>query len=380
MGFKSTVLNKSTAQRTMRITGTGFDIQGTPAPTQVSTERIVSTINQRESVFEKITKVRKEVIGLRDTATTAQQLDSVLCFPEQFQSRILRGIICSAKLLEELGEIVSDLSGSLERLCRNMLSGGNKQDIPQIFSAGVGRVAVSFLNLPGFAVHKAAGSGLYFLSCLLSATAVGLAKTQLGARRSPAEIEQALQTSTFSNCMAKQSARFLTAKKEELMQRLFWHCRAKHPEMTVAEHLAKRLSRKLSARGPETHQARRFHTSYMWKHLHQYGPITQTLMKAGQLVFHVVNKLGGSFDKYLGSVLGSKVFKPYIGRMLGHRVGMMICVGGALGLSFPLAPLIIGLSTASAIACGLAITLLLLAKASAYHEGWYGNIAKPNPA
>jgi hypothetical protein len=59
---------------------------------------------------------------------------------------------------------------------------------------------------------------------------------------------------------------------------------------------------------------------------------------------------------------------------------MMICVSLALGLSFPMAPLIIGFSTASAMACGLAITLLLLAKVSAHHEGWLGNTARPSPA
>lgn len=345
-------------------------------------------VNQREAMQAKITSTRKKIaqplqhedhlkhpqnISFPKHSHWIDRLDSVLCQPEQFKYRGMRYIVHAAKHAEEMGETIADLSGMIERLVQNVLSPGKASNTAQILGAGAGRATTMTLTFPGFAVHKALGAGLYALSCGLSAVALLAANTPLGAKRSVEKHQQALKESRFAHSVVRDTSRLLLTGREKTMRALY-NKAGNRQGSELLKSVAKRLSRTMGAYGPEAHHLHQHDTDYIWGHLHQYGPITRALMSSAHLVYTVVNRLGASFDKYLGSSIGRMVFKPMAGRILGHRLGMLVSTCLATYISMLLAPFIVGISATGAMACGLTLLLMQAAKLSSYLEGWKGDI------
>lgn len=344
------------------------------------------------------------------------KLDSVLSYPEQFEYRGMRYLVHAAKHVEELGETIADLSGMVERLVKNVLSRGKTANSAQVFAAGVGRTTTMFLSTPGFAVHKALGAALYALSCGLSAVALLAAATPLGKKRDltaqlkalqlapvasqdenqdkepllkvpttntdaqhdPETLKAALKNSPFAHSIVNDTSRLLLAGKEKAMHALYNKANGSSTGANMMRGMAKRLSRKLGEYGPETRHLHKYDSSYIWGHLHQYGPITRALMSSAHLIYTVVNRLGASFDKYIGSAIGRVLYKPLVGRVLGHRLGMLCSTSLATLISSLLAPFIVGISATGAMACGLTLLLMQAAALSARLEGWKGDI-EPRP-
>ena len=95
-------------------------------------------------------------------------------------------------------------------------------------------------------------------------------------------------------------------------------------------------------------------------------------------VFQGVNKILGSYDKYLGSELGKRLFAKKLGNLLGLKMGLCLAAGLAAGLSVPMAPLVVGISTVCACACAFALVALVAAKMNVKHcHDWRGNLAAP---
>ena len=99
----------------------------------------------------------------------------------------------------------------------------------------------------------------------------------------------------------------------------------------------------------------------MWKNLHQYGPVTRALMHFAYFTFQFINKVLVSYDKHLGTAIGERLLAKKTGSILGCRLGLTAGVGLAAGLSIPLSPLLVGISTVAAAVCGVALVALLLA-------------------
>jgi hypothetical protein len=377
-----------------------------------------SKISSKPNSAPPLQREDHEVITLSHNAWI-DKLDSVLCYPEQFKYRGMRYLVHAAKHTEELGESIADLSGMVERLVKNVLSRGKTANTAQVFAAGVGRTTTMFLTTPGFAVHKALGAALYAASCGFSVVALLAATTPLGKKRdihaqmkalklpplptpeaeknesapllgstkhpnnappTTGTIKTSLKNARFAHSMVNDTSRLLLAGKEKTMSML--HRQAQGSNTTgasIMRSMAKRLSRKLGEYGPEAYHLHKYDSSYIWGHLHQYGRVTRTLMSSAHLFYTVVNRLGASFDKYVGSALGKMVYKPVIGRILGHRVGMMISTALATYISMLLAPFIVGISATGAMACGLTLLLMQAATLSARLEGWKGDIEKPIP-
>ncbi|HEX4843530.1 MAG TPA: hypothetical protein VFV57_07650 [Limnobacter sp.] len=352
------------------------------------TQRLDAYIQKHEMAYVRMAAVRASFktttqtqAGLcADKSPLTQQLattaDQVLSMPEQFKNPMLRGLIGAAKWIEEVAEACSDLSGMIERVIRNASSAGNKADLALVVASGCARACTGQLSWVGFAPHKVVGAGLYAVSALCSGLAVGLAQTRLGAKRQAWEIERAIAQSAFDQSLyaviggwvlaVKQ--RWLTKAIDKLGSNSGWAA-------TWARHCCSYLSRDHHINDQEQSRDRKAHCSYMWNNLHQYGPVTKALMHTAYFTFQGVNKLLGSYDKYLGDLLGQKLLARRLGNLLGTRLAMTITVGTAAAISVPTAPLIIGISTACACACGLALVLLLAAKASVHYGGtWVGDV------
>ncbi|HEX4918196.1 MAG TPA: hypothetical protein VFV43_09890 [Limnobacter sp.] len=312
----------------------------------------------------------------------ANTADTVLSMPEQFKSPWLRGLIGMGKWLEEMAEACSDLSGMVERAIRNASSAGNKADLALVIASGAARACTGQLNWAGFAPHKAAGAGLYALSTLCSGLAVLLSKTSLGAQRSPAEFERATRDSAFDKSIYQAVGRQLQAAKQRFLGEAIETLNGKQGKPAAwAKVCCLHLSRKHNLHERTDHRDRKAHCDYMWRHLHQYGGVTRALVNAAHLTFQGVNKLMGSYDKYLGHFIGQKILARFLGSLLGTRLAMTLTVGSAAAISVPMAPLLVGISAASACACGLSLLLLLAAKASVVYGGtWRGDIAPPMAA
>jgi hypothetical protein len=341
------------------------------------------------------------------------KLDSVLCYPEQFKYRGMRYLIHAAKHTEELGESIADLSGMVERLVKNVLSRGKTANSAQVFAAGVGRTTTMFLTTPGFAVHKALGAALYAASCGLSIVALLAATTPLGQKRdihaqmkalklpplqtaetkdnehtpllgstkqannaalNAETLKTALKNPRFAHSLVNDASRLLLAGKEKTMQALYDQARGSNTGASIMRGMAKRLSRKLGEYGPEAYHLHKYDSSYIWSHLHQYGRVTRTLMSSAHLIYTIVNRLGASFDKYIGSATGRLLCKPLVGRILGHRVGMLLSTTLATYISMLLAPMVVGISATGAMACALTLLVMQAATISARIEGWKGDI------
>lgn len=351
-------------------------VQVDPPKSRSLTKRLDVYMNGYEMGFERVARVRKAVLNNPGRLHT---FDQTLAFPEQYKSRGIRALIHLGKHLEELAESCADISGLTERLTRNLISSGEKADIAQVIASAIGRVISGQLNLAGMAVHKVAGASLYCLSSLTSLAVVGLSKTKCGRLRSAAEIEHAKRNSTFDSSGYLLIARKLLAAKEHMLCKALEKTGEPNCKASAAIHKwVKFMSRHQRSVPEHLVSLRRANCNYMWNNLHQYGPVTRALMHFAYGMFQGVNKLLVSFDKHIGVAIGTQVLGKPFGTVLGNRLGLTLSVGGAAALSVPMSPLIIGISTVGAIACGVALTSLLMAKLHVrVFDDWQGNIQKP---
>lgn len=333
-------------------------------------------MNNYDMGFERIAKLRAKI--LKGTAH-AHVCDWSLVVPEQYRSRGLRALIHLAKHSEEMAEGIADLSGLAERLTRNLISSGEKSDMALVIASAVGRVISGQLNLSGMAVHKVAGAALYGVSSILSIAALGLINSGLATRRTEAEIAKALTRSSFDSSAYLIVARKLLACKEQLLTKIL--NKTGKPESRrhcVIQSWARYMSRHRSSVPQHLTSKRKANCNYIWQNLHQYGPVTRSLMHIAYGTFQGINKLLVSYDKHIGVAIGNHLLGKKLGSVLGCRLGMTVSVGAAAAISVPMSPLLIGISTVGAMACGVALLALMLAKLNVQlTHGWKGNIQRP---
>ena len=272
----------------------------------------------------------------------------------------------------------------IERVVRNLCSAGDKFNFTHPLGGGIGRIATSGFYLPGIAVHKVLGAGFYGLSVLCSGVAFGLSKTSYGKQLQSIDFDQINKQRKdkkgfFNKSLYSVVSTSLEKSRTALFNRLI---QATNKPDGKANSWVRSIARYYTKNSEQTRypEGRRYHSNYMWKNLHEYGPLTQGLMKASYNTLLWVNRLGGSFDKYFGSFLAKNGLKQSLGEVLGNRVGLLIGIGISAGLSIFIAPLAIGTSYVAAMACGLSLLLLLAAKANViYNNDWYGSSSKPIP-
>lgn len=345
--------------------------------------RLDRYIDNYEPSFERMAKARN---AIRSNDCRVQRFDHILACPERINSKSLRALVHASKYLEELGEAISDLSGWIERAWRNVLSGGNKNDIAQVLGSGLGRVISGFASTPGIAVHKVAGACLLGLSAITGGLAV-VGVTALGAKRRLFTEHRPLnQGGHFETSIYQEVAGATSKAKSKVLNRLMNKLdKAGYPQEHALHKWCRHLSPHHTIHNESDNWARRTHCNYIWKNLHQYGGVTKALMYSAYGVFQGVNKIMGSYDKYLGAELGKRVIAKKLGNLLGLKIGLCLAAGVAAGLSVPMAPLVVGLSTVCACACAFALLALVAAKLNVQHgHDWRGNLAlqqnAPSPA
>ena len=352
-----------------------------PMPPDLPTERnplrrLDRFIDNFEPSFERMAKAREAV---RSNAPGVRRFDHILACPERINSKSLRALIYASKYLEEIGEAVSDFSGWIERGLRNTISGGNKNDLAQVLGAGVGRVISGFASTPGFAVHKAVGACLLGLSTLTGTLAV-LGVTAFAGQRKLLSAHRPLQAGGhFETSIYQEIAEGTSKAKASLLKRLMNRLdRSGYSKDHAMNKWCRHLSPDHTIHTESDSWARRTHSNYIWKNLHQYGRLTKALMYSAYGLFQGVNKILGSYDKYLGSELGKRLFAKKLGNLLGLKLGLCLAAGLAAGISVPMAPLVVGISTVCACACAFALVALVAAKMNVKHcHDWRGNLAAP---
>lgn len=344
-------------------------------------------VKSHELAYERMARIRRNCLSTiqpgSGSSSISQKMtaasDSVLSCPEQFRSRVLRSLVWAAKWLEECAELVSDMSGMIERLFRHGASAGKKHDIALVIASGLARVITGQFSAAGFAPHKAAGACLYGVSTVLSGLALAIAHSPIAKRYHGQDLERRLARSRFDACLYKLGSRPLLRAKQKTISQGMRCLDGQHSGLALTvKKWCLHLSPGHRLVDPGNRLERKTHCSYIWQQLHQYGPLTQGLMNAAYLAFQGVNKLMGSFDKYLGCAIARICLAPRLGHLLGHRFGLALAVSLAAALSVPMAPLQLGISSIGACACGLALLCLLAAKLTVeLTPAWRGDIAPP---
>lgn len=348
-------------------------------PTRNPLRRLDAYIGGYKSSLDRMKEARDAV---RQGAPNVSSVDRILACPERVTSKLLRGLIYASKYSEELGEAISDLSGLVERASRNVLSSGKKNDIAQVLGAGLGRVISGFASAPGVSVHKVSAACLLGLSAITGGIAV-LSVTAFGGKRKLlAEHRPLSEGGHFETSMYQEIAGVTSKAKARALGRLMNELdKAGYPKDHALHKWCRHLSPHHTIHKKAENRARRTHCNYIWKNLHQYGKVTKALMNSAYGVFQGVNKITGSFDKYLGAEIGNRFLAKKMGTLLGLKVGLCVAAGIAAGLSALTAPLVVGLSTISACACAFALLALVAAKMNVYYRNdWLGNVLPPQHA
>jgi hypothetical protein len=338
----------------------------------------VKHVESFEMAYKRFRRIRAEnaALGSQVPQTFAHKMDKVLSRPECFKNSGMRWLVGSAKVFEELAESCGESNAYIERLVRNLLSAGNKNNFTHMVGGGVGRVVTGLWYAPGFAVHKVAGAGFYGLSLLATFSAMALSTTSYGEQASPAQLQRNLAKSHFDSSIYSVVSSSLEKTRSLLLGRL-----AKSPIFNQGKlgKFTKGVSNYYS-RSPAysvyvSARSRRGNSDYMWKHRHQYGAITKALLNVSYYTLLGVNRLGGSYDKYLGSFLAKQFLSRYVGQILGNRLGLSVGIALSAGLSVLISPLVIGTSTVAAAACAFSLLMLLAAKSNVLLGGdWKGDI------
>jgi hypothetical protein len=342
---------------------------------------VVKASKEYETCYQRVERVRNKLFRTADgSKLLPHRYDQILAHPERFKSKTVRALIQLSQYLEELGESVADLSGLTERIARNTISSGEKNDLAKVMSSALGRIASSQLNMFGFALHKAIGSSAYFLSALLSAGVLAYVGTGRAALRTPQELQRIKFGKTHHQSLYLAVARKALQIKERHIHKILSSTNGRNEtSIRIVRKLAKSISRKHSSFPAHMVSQRRAHSNYILNNLHQYGALTRGLMQFSYLTFQGVNKLLVSYDKHLGTAFGKHVLAKSNGDVFGCRLALTASTAAATAISIPAAPLIVGISTIGAIACGFALTALLLAKANVYYlSDWEGDILPTN--
>lgn len=343
----------------------------------LSIKRLEAWLNKQETAYERLHRIRNQV---RLSPGVESRFDQLFSDPQRFTNPVLRSLVYVGQYLEELAEACADISGVTERLTRNLISGGEKSDLPMVISSAVGRVISGQFNLLGIAMHKAAGACLYGLSTVASGLALLIClKPAWAAQRTEEEYRAAADNSRIGESLGLSLSREILNSKESLISKALdssnrhaFPCRQK----------ARKLLKYLSSRHTSDHSSRAWsrkrNASYIWNNLHQYGLVTRSLMRLAHGLFQTINRLSVSIDKHTGTWIGRKILKPCTGEILGCRLGMMLSVGAAAAISIPLSPYLVGIWTVGAAACGVALLAIILAKINVEVSGdWKGDISKP---
>lgn len=337
------------------------------------TRRVDTYLDKTEAGFERMARVRRTMLN---APSRCHPIDRMLTRPEHYKSPIMRGLVHLCDCVEELAESCADLSGLAERLVRHMISSGDKNDLALVLASAIGRIVSGQLNLLGMAMHKAAGASLYALSSILSLITWGLAKTSLGRLRSEEHPVLVGAGQSRAIRLYEPVANALLKGKETVLGHVLKNLQKRTGSLLVSgiRQWARHLHRAHSLVSSNEPQKRKSHCSYMWKNLHQYGPVTRGLMHFAYFSFQFVNKVMVSFDKHLGTAIGERLLARKTGSILGCRLGLTASVGLAAGLSIPMSPLIVGISTVGAAVCGVAFVAMLLAKANVHlFQDWKGD-------
>lgn len=331
-----------------------------------------------ETCYQRMIRVRQIH---SDAKCQLHSYDEILGHPERFKSCTLRGLIHASRVLEELGENIADISGLTERATRNLISSGEKFDMAKVMSSAAGRIVSAQLSMLGFALHKGVGASLYALSSIISVGVLAYASSRHAKLRTANELDAALAKNRNSHSLYLSLARKLLAIKENQIEKLLRHTTDNnHPSIATIRRWAKRLSRNHRANPEYMVNRRKAHSSYILNNLHQYGGLTRGLMQFSYFTFQGVNKLLVSFDKHIGTAIGRKLLAKQTGELLSCRFALTGTIAASAAISVPMAPLVVGISTAGAIACGVALIALLLAKANVnICDDWKGNICDPTP-
>ena len=341
-------------------------------------KRLDRYIDSYQPSFERMAKARKAV---RTNNSEVHRFDRILACPERIKNKPLRTIVHVSKFLEELGEAISDLSGWIECGSRNLLSAGNKTDIAQVVGSGLGRVLSGFASAPGFSVHKVAGACLLGLSVITGSLAV-IGVTAFGGKRKWLDEQRPLnRKGHFETSIYQEIAGVTSKAKSRILSRFMNRLEmAGYTKDHALHKWCRHLSPDHTIHNESDSWARRTHSNYIWKNLHQYGRVTKVLMNCAYGVFQGVNKILGSYDKYLGTELGKRLFAKKLGNLLGLKLGLCLGAGIAAAVSVPMAPLVVGLSTVCACACAFALIALVAAKMNVKHcHDWRGNVAPRRP-
>lgn len=358
-------------------TGYEGNLEKPQAQSLPMTRRVDQYLQSYEASYQRMARVREKVIEQQaHSHPEPHVLDRALAHPERFKNPVLRALIHIAKITEELAESITDISGLTERLTRNLISSGEKADLALVIGSAAGRVVSGQLSWLGFALHKAIGASLYGISSVASVAALSLSRTRFGELQQIDRVEKKDNQSVFDKSMYEVISNKLLSIKHGLIKRLVgsvnqqgkigkWACYMRRNKNTDRQKSATK---------------RRANCNYMWNNLHQYGATTKALMHLAYGVFQIVNKLGVSYDKHVGTFLSRKLLSKKMGELMGTRLAMTLTVAAAAALSVPLAPMTVGLSSIGAIACGVALLALLAAKANVkYNFDWNGDIQPQKP-
>lgn len=330
-----------------------------------------------EPCYRRVARLRK---NMATPGTKVHSCDVILAQPERFKSRTLRALIHLSRYLEELGESSADISGLCERVSSNLLSSGEKFDVAKIISSMIGRIVGTKMNTLGFAVHKAIGAVAYGTSTLISAGVIVYAKSKYVQLRTQEETDRAVLKTADNYSAYLMIAKKLLHIKEKHLQKVIEKTEGSQNSTNSKLCLwAKHLSRNHSSTPGRIPALRKTNSDYMRNNLHEYGPVTRALMEISYGTFQGVNKLFVSYDKYIGTAIGRRLIAKKTGDMLGCRIALTLSIGAAAGLSVPMSPMIIGLSAIGAIACGVSLAALLLAKLNvSLSNDWKGGANSPD--
>ncbi|NJM31948.1 MAG: hypothetical protein HC848_02450 [Limnobacter sp.] len=260
--------------------------------------------------------------------------DKLLTHPPLASTGFIRGLIHTAKRMEEAGEFFADMSSVLETGIRNAISDGNELNARTIFATGVARLLVTAINIPltiPFLGTKTIGCAGYGTSLLLSILAL-LAESMHGCTCKFSNFSRIENTEITEVIEKKQSvfskSSLLALERNTLKVKLAILDRLKNrlgPKLCGwAQQGINRLSDELDGTHLKSlkgvHAARRWHSGYMLANPQNYGTFCRTLIGISRFSYSVAAKLTTSFDKHAAFWLNRKLASQGLGDVIGIRL------------------------------------------------------------
>jgi hypothetical protein len=337
---------------------------------------VAAQLSKTKTDCERLHEVRtaKKLPG-----TDIHDNDDILAHPEQFANPLLRFLIHASNFTAQAGEFTADFSGFVDKVMRNAVSGGKKKDIGMVFGSMCGRLATMNLNMLGFAIHKSIGAGLFAVASMLSFSAVFLAQSSVFGRRVSVEKTKRFEGDVpvpprslrsdaplpFQSIQDKFFINVFNDFKERAVSRVGQNL----IEQGSSSHWPLHFSQDVSRFEHSPEKKRLFNSAYMWENLGQYHGITRFLMITAHGLHTLVNRFCISQDKHLACWITKHRFMQYcFGGILGERMANALTTAAAVVVSVFASQLVVGFAAMGAMACALAIVLMLLAKGTAFLE------------